>query len=67
VIPEDNKYPSSGPIVERKVYLFLCTPPCLRDNGKITADWWSHKYKGTPISGQEQLGTKSVLWSEVFI
>jgi len=33
----------------------------------ITADRWRDKYEGTPISGQEQLGTKSVLWSEVFI
>jgi len=67
VIPEDHKYPSSGPVVDRKVYLALCTPPCLRDIGVITADRWRDKYELTPISGQEQLGTKSVLWSEVFI
>jgi len=66
VLTEDHKYTSSLPVVDRKVYLVLNSPPCLRDIGVFTADRRRDKKKGTPISIQEHLGAKCVLWRDVF-
>jgi len=38
VLPEDHKYPSSGFVEDRKVYIVLCSPPTLRDIGGRTDD-----------------------------